>query len=100
METTEKTETNRPITPLKSAVTEEDKRVAASVLGSVRTEKKRAATQENMRLLRERGLAWVKPLTPLSEIRCTCDAGESLEGHRWDCPRGQAIKRRRKEGRL
>jgi hypothetical protein len=76
--------------------TGEKKLAAAVALGSIKTERKAAASRENGK--RASAGPGVPP-KPLMEIQCTCTAGESLEGHRWDCPRGQAVKRRKKEGR-
>ncbi len=56
--------------------------------GSVRSEKKAASSAEN-------GKLGVRPARPLSEIPCTCSAGDSLTGHPSTCPRGLAIRRRR-----
>jgi hypothetical protein len=65
----------------------EARREAARLMGSVRTPAKGKNSAIN-------GLKGGRPRKPLSAIECRCGAGESLEGHRWNCPRGQAIKRR------
>ena len=81
------------------AVTDEERSAAARAMGSARTPAKAAAARANgfkpgNKLTKNGGR---KPL-PLHAIACSCPAGEALEGHRWDCPRGQAIKRRQGEG--
>ena len=63
---------------------------AARVMGQTRTERKAASSRENGKL----GGSQIKPL---SEVACTCGAGDSLE-HRGGCPRYHAIWRRRKKG--
>lgn len=35
-----------------------------------------------------------RPAKPLSAFPCTCEAGDLLEGHRSDCPKGRVIYRR------
>jgi len=72
------------------------KLMAAVALGSRKSEAKAAASRENGR---KSSPGPGVPPKPLSGIRCSCTAGEALEGHKWDCPRGQAIKRRIKENR-
>lgn len=59
--------------------------------------KKTASKAESSR--RNGELGGREPL-PLADIPCACGAGDALTGHRWDCPRGQAIKRRQKTGKL
>ena len=82
---------------LKSAKTPSEKNAAAVALGSIKTEKKAAASRENWKKAPPgKGRAF----GPLSEVVCTCEAGDAIEGHRWDCPRGQSIKRRKKAGKL
>jgi hypothetical protein len=76
--------------------TGEKKLAAAVALGSRKSDRKAAASRENGK---RASPGPGSPPKPLLEIRCTCTTGEALEGHRWDCPRGQAIKRRIKEGR-
>jgi hypothetical protein len=66
-------------------------------MGSARTPAKADASRRNGLLGAEKG---GRPIKPLSAIACTCEAGEALSGHRWNCPRGQAIKRRQKAGNL
>ncbi len=79
---------------------------AAAALGKISTEKKAAAARRNGALAPPGpGLAPV----PLADIECRvkagksagspCPGGDSLTAHHWSCPRGQAIKRRQKEGR-
>ena len=65
---------------------------AAAAMGRVSSPKKAAAAREN-------GKKGGGPRKPLSEFRCTCGRGEALEGHPTTCPRGLAIRRRRKAGR-
>ncbi len=83
--------------PASKSATTEERRKAAAAMGSARTEAKAAASRRNGL---KNALKAGRPVKPLSEIRCTCDAGESMTGHRWNCPRGQAIKRRQKAGKL
>lgn len=88
---------NPPALASKEA-TEEARREAARLMGSIKTEKKARASRAN-------GFKPGNPGSPgrarkrLTEIPCSCGAGEALEGHKWDCMRGQAIKRRTKQGR-
>ena len=64
---------------------------AMSVIGSRKTERKAKSSAENGRRFggRPKGT-----LTPLSDLLCTCGAGESVENHKSNCPRGRAIRRR------
>ena len=73
------------------------RRAAAALLGSIRSEAKAAASRANG----AKNAAGGPGRTPaaLWGIRCTCGAGEVVDGHRWSCPRGQAVKRRRAQGR-
>lgn len=70
----------------------DDVRKALGYIGSIKTAKKSAASAEN-------GKLGGRPQKPLSEIPCTCGAGESLQ-HGSLCPRGRAIRRRQKAGEL
>jgi len=72
---------------------------AARLMGQVRTQRKIEAAMANLakRTEDEKG---GRPPKQLVEIECRCAAGEALDGHQWDCPRGQAIKRRKKAGLL
>lgn len=79
-------------------VSAEEKKAAAALMGSIRTPKKANSSRGNLAKRPPEKLGGLKP-TPLSVLSCTCAAGEALEGHKWSCPRGQAIKRRIKEGR-
>ncbi len=36
----------------------------------------------------------------MTAITCTCGRGDALEGHPTTCPRGRAIRRRQKAGKL
>jgi len=65
---------------------------AARLLGSIRSEKKAEAARRNGALSNGR-----RPLKPLSEVRCTCGAGDSLE-HKGTCPRYKRIFYRRQKG--
>ena len=62
---------------------------AARALGSIRTEKKAAASRENGKLGR-------RPLKPLDTIACNC-GGEGLN-HKSTCPRGRRIRQRKRTG--
>jgi hypothetical protein len=70
---------------------------AGRALGRISTPKKAEAARRNGLLANGAG---GRPQKPLAEIPCTCAAAEALDGHRWNCPRGQAVKRRRKAGTL
>lgn len=76
---------------------EEERREAARILGSIRTPKKAAASRANG--FKPGNAVGGRPPVPLLEIPCACTAGESLEGHHWKCPRGQAVKRRIAQGK-
>lgn len=76
---------------------EEQRREAARMMGRARSEAKAEAARRNSLLSIGKG---GRPTKPLSEIACKCGVGDALEGHKWDCPRGQAIKRRKKAGDL
>ena len=83
----------------KKDTTEEARREAARAMGSARTPAKAEAARRNgfkpgNQAARNGGR---KP-KQLAEIPCKCEAGEALEGHKWDCPKGQAIKRRQADG--
>ena len=77
-------------------LTAAEKRSAAAALGSIRSEKKAASSAKNGALA---------PPGPgrapaaLFSLACSCGAGDTTEGHKTSCPRGQAVKRREKEGR-
>jgi len=75
----------------------EERRQAAAMMGRARTPAKVEAARRNGLLAIGKG---GRPIKPLFLIECRCEAGEAMDGHRWDCPRGQAIKRRRKAGTL
>ena len=81
--------------------TEDARKEAARLMGSIKTEKKAAAARANG--FKPGHPSFVKnpgaKLKALYSLPCTCTAGDTTEGHKWDCPRGQAIKRRLKEGR-
>lgn len=81
---------------LRGGDTDEARRAAAALLGSIKTEAKATSSRENGK---KAPPGPGRSPVALAEIRCTCDAGEALEGHRWNCPRGQAIKRRQAQGR-
>lgn len=74
------------------------RREAARLLGGISTPRKAAASRANGF---KPGAAPGPGRAPLGllDISCTCDAGTALEGHRWNCPRGQAVKRRRAQGK-
>lgn len=99
-DTIEETGTKAAPSPRAKDSTEEERREAARLLGSIITPKKRAHIEKLRQNAAENGKLGGRPLMPLSEIPCNCEAGDSLEGHRWNCPRGQAIKRRQKAGTL
>ncbi len=86
------------MSPATKEATEEARREAARLMGSIKTEKKAQASRAN-------GFKPGNPGSPgrarkaLSEFPCSCEEPDSLTGHKWDCMRGQAIKRRQKQGR-
>ena len=83
--------------PANKQASPEARKEAARLMGSARTPAKTEAAKRNSPI---NGLKGGRPQKPLAEIPCRCEAGEALDGHRWNCPRGQAIKRRQKAGRL
>lgn len=92
------TTTAMPATsPAAKDASAEERRAAAALMGRARTPAKIAASRRNALLGAEKG---GRPLKPLADIECACGVGDALEGHNWACPRGQAIKRRRKAGKL
>jgi hypothetical protein len=78
-------------------VDDEAKREAARLLGSITTERKRASSAANIAKARNMN---GPPLKKLSEIACTCTAGDASEhtAHRSYCLRGAAVRRRQKKG--
>ncbi len=85
-----------------------EKNPAAVALGSVRSERKRAAALENLARRTPEQLGQ-RPPKPITEIPCGVKVGkaagspcgcasDSLEGHHWSCLRGAAILRRRRLG--
>lgn len=114
-------------TALRSDQNEDNRRTAAAVLGSARSERKRASSAENGKLggrpegfevseetrqkqaeairaawerKRAAGETFAKGKKPreLEEIPCNCE-GEGLN-HKSTCARGRAIRRRQKAGTL
>ena len=78
-------------------VGDEERRAAAALMGSARTEAKRAAAVENLARRAPDQLGGRAPV-PLFEIRCTCGSGDVVDGHHWKCPRAHAVKRRQAAG--
>lgn len=70
-------------------LTPEQRQEYAREIGSIKTEKKAAASREN-------GKKGGGKLKPLESLPCNCD-GEGLN-HRSTCRRGIAIRYRRKRG--
>ena len=68
------------------------------MLGSIKTPKKTESSRRNVKIALQHARNQGRKPWPLSRYECTCGKGEALEGHAWDCPRGQAIKRRLKKG--
>jgi len=85
------------VSPASKDATDDARSEAARLMGRARTEKKVEAARRNAPI---NGLKGGRPRQSLSEIACNCTAGDDLQGHRWNCPRGQAIKRRQKAGTL
>lgn len=83
--------------PASKSVSDEARREAARLMGRARTPAKIEKARINAPI---NGLKGGRPTKPLSEIPCKCGAGDALDGHTWDCLRGQAIKRRKKTGTL
>lgn len=84
----------------KHDATEEERREAARAMGRAKTPAKAAAARANgFKAGDPRTKSGGRSPVALDSIPCDCEAGSSLEGHRWNCPRGQAIKRRIKENR-
>lgn len=97
-----------PATLASKDASEDARKEAARLMGSVKTEKKAEASRRN-------GFKPGHPghknggrrMTPLGEIPCSCEGGDTTElwsvetgtGHKWSCKRAQAIKRRAAEGR-
>jgi len=79
--------------------TEEERKKAAAMMGRAKTPKKVEAAIGNLSA-RTPDQMGGRPRKSLTEIPCNCTAGDDLQGHRWNCPRGQAIKRRQKNGEL
>jgi len=77
--------------------TPEERRAAASAMGSSRTDAKTAAARLNGR---KAPPGPGRTPRPLAAIACTCGRGDALEGHPTTCPRGLAIRRRTKAGTL
>lgn len=85
-----------------------EKNPAAVALGRIKTPLKQETALRNLSQRSPDKLGGREPV-PLSEIECAikaskaagspCPGGDSLTGHHWSCPRGQAIKRRQAEGR-
>lgn len=80
--------------PASKDASAEARREAARIMGQSRSEAKLAALRRNAPI---NGLKGGRPRKDISEIPCKCCAGDATEGHKWDCPRGQALKRRAKE---
>jgi hypothetical protein len=84
-----------------------EKNPAAVALGRMTSEKKALSSRRNGALNTVPGPG--KAPVSLSSIECRvkagksagapCLGGDSLEGHHWSCPRGQAILRRQRDGR-
>ena len=91
---------------LRGGSSPEQRRKAAAMMGSARTQRKAASSRANGRLAPPGpGMAPAPLLTIPCIVRvgknagAPCPGGESLSGHHWSCPRGQAIKRRLAQGR-
>lgn len=83
---------------LRGAADGEERREAARLMGRVSSEAKAAAARENGLLSRSEG----RPPAPLTDYECTCGGGDTMtpEAHKTTCPRGRAIRRRAKAGKL
>jgi hypothetical protein len=100
--------TSKMQSPAQKDASEDARREAARLMGSIKTEKKAAAARANG--FKPGHPSYVKnpgaKMKPLYSLVCNCGAGDTPEvshegsaGHKWSCPRAQAIKRRIKEGR-
>ncbi len=76
------------------------RREAARLMGSARTPAKAEAAKRNANGPGRKANPGGRPLLPLSEFACICGRGDALEGHPTTCPRGLAIRRRQKAGKL
>jgi hypothetical protein len=89
--------------PNMRAKSREEASRAASMLGSITTEKKAGTSRANLEkanaALAARGGARKTP-RPIESFECTCGRGDTLEGHPTTCPRGLVIYRRKKQGKL
>jgi hypothetical protein len=72
---------------------------AGRFLGSIRTERKAEASRANILAAKAAGKVGGRPQKPLRDYACTCGAGDTIEGHKSTCPRGNAIWRRRRAGK-
>lgn len=72
---------------------------AARALGSIKTAKKTESSRRTIKIAQQHATGQGRKPWPLSQYECTCGRGDSLEGHPWSCPRGQAIRRRLKRGK-
>lgn len=84
---------------MKTADTSEARREAARLLGSIMTERKRAANRAHGFKKGVCPPGAGRKAVPLFEIPCRCGAGEVVEGHKAACPRGAAVKRRAAQGK-
>ena len=83
----------------RKGVSEVEAKAAAAVLGSVKSERKAATSAANG--FKPGNQIGGRKQIPLDKLDCPCGlAGDALAGHKWNCPRGQAIKRRIKAGKL
>lgn len=90
------------MTLAKKDMTEEQKRQAAALLGSIKTEKKAAASARNgFKPGNTHGKNGGRKPAPIGSIPCNCSGGDSTEAsaHTWRCARGQALRRREAQGR-
>jgi len=75
-----------------------DPSAAARALAKIKSPKRLQESRRTIAIARQHIKNPGRKPWPLSRYECTCGRGDSLEGHPWSCPRGQAIRRRIKKG--
>jgi hypothetical protein len=90
---------------IKNLTDDEKRRLAASLLGSINSEKKRQAARANgFKLGHDKGFKVGHPggpgrePSPLFDSICTCGAGNVIDGQKSKCPRYHLVFKQRKLG--